>query len=358
MKALRIILTQNSANYKKEETSENKMTYPLPPFSTIIGALHETCNYKEYHPMDISIQGNFGSLVKRAYTDYCYLNRVMDDRGILIKMSNSDMLSKACLKLANAKNSTGNSFKDETTIQVHNRGMLDGYQDLEKLRLIIDEKKTEYKDKTSSIKLLRKDIKERLKLVEKKSDEYNDLKNQDKSLKDEIDRLNKEIKTYEEENYKIPRTKYKSLTTSLKFYEILHDIKLIIHIKTDDQTLSDIYDNIYNLKSIGRSEDFVDIEQVKLVELVEDDDCDITSPYSSYLNYEDVINEKIYTRDKIGREIIGTKYHLNKNYTIINNKRVFEKKKVIYASNYTIDETSENVFIDKDDDNEYIINFV
>ena len=43
MKALRIVLTQSSANYKKEETVRNKMTYPLPPFSTIIGAIHSAC---------------------------------------------------------------------------------------------------------------------------------------------------------------------------------------------------------------------------------------------------------------------------------------------------------------------------
>ena len=34
MKALRIKLHQASANYRKEETAENKMTYPLPPIST------------------------------------------------------------------------------------------------------------------------------------------------------------------------------------------------------------------------------------------------------------------------------------------------------------------------------------
>ena len=34
-KLLRIKLHQNKANYKKEETSENKMTYPLPPYSTV-----------------------------------------------------------------------------------------------------------------------------------------------------------------------------------------------------------------------------------------------------------------------------------------------------------------------------------
>ena len=45
MKALRLIIHQNSANYKKEETVDNKMTYPLPPISTIIGALHCICGY-------------------------------------------------------------------------------------------------------------------------------------------------------------------------------------------------------------------------------------------------------------------------------------------------------------------------
>ena len=33
MKALRIKLHQASANYRKEETAENKMTYPLPPIA-------------------------------------------------------------------------------------------------------------------------------------------------------------------------------------------------------------------------------------------------------------------------------------------------------------------------------------
>ena len=40
MKALRICLKQSLANYRREETVDNKMTYPLPPYSTVIGALH------------------------------------------------------------------------------------------------------------------------------------------------------------------------------------------------------------------------------------------------------------------------------------------------------------------------------
>ena len=95
MKCLRIKLTQSSANYRREETVTNKMTYPLPPFSTVIGALHNACGYTETHPMDVSIQGRFESMGKKAYTDYCFLNSTMDDRGILVKMYDSEKLSKA-----------------------------------------------------------------------------------------------------------------------------------------------------------------------------------------------------------------------------------------------------------------------
>lgn len=65
MDALRIIIKQNSANYRKEEAMDNKMTYPLPPISTIIGAIHNACNYREYHPMDISIQENMNLCIKK-----------------------------------------------------------------------------------------------------------------------------------------------------------------------------------------------------------------------------------------------------------------------------------------------------
>ena len=85
MKCLRIKLTQSSANYRREETVTNKMTYPLPPMSTVIGALHNACGYTETHPMDVSIQGKFESMGKKAYTDYCFLNSTMDDRGIMVK---------------------------------------------------------------------------------------------------------------------------------------------------------------------------------------------------------------------------------------------------------------------------------
>ena len=102
MKAIRIELTQNQANYRKEETIENKMTYPLPPMSTVIGAIHKACGFKTYRPMDISIQGSYGSMQRETYKDYAFLNSTMNDRGILVKMRNPKSLSTAYDVIAEA----------------------------------------------------------------------------------------------------------------------------------------------------------------------------------------------------------------------------------------------------------------
>ena len=110
MKAFRLVIRQTSANYRKPECVDNKMTYPLPPFSTVIGALHKACGYTEYHPMNVSIQGQYESMHREPYTDYCFLNSLQDDRGILVKMKNGEMLSTAFDKVAVAKKPQGNSF--------------------------------------------------------------------------------------------------------------------------------------------------------------------------------------------------------------------------------------------------------
>lgn len=35
-----------------------ELTYPLPPFSTVIGMVHRLCRWKTYHPMDVSVCGS------------------------------------------------------------------------------------------------------------------------------------------------------------------------------------------------------------------------------------------------------------------------------------------------------------
>lgn len=280
MELLRIKLKQSKAHYRKEETIDNRMTYPLPPFSTVIGAIHKACNFKEYHEMDISIQGRYVSLAKEPYTDYLFLNSVMDDRGILVKSSNENFLSKSFIKVAEATKATGNSFKNEVTIFVHNRPLLDEYKDLR-----------ENNPKSEELK------------------------------------------------------KYRSLVTSLKFYEVLNEVELVLHISSDIETLKIVKNNIYNLKAIGRSEDFVDIEECEFIEVKEiEEDDEITNELSGYLKLESVRNEDVTLNkdSKVG----GTLYFLNKDYKIIKNQRVFNRKKVVYASKYTADDRSKNILFD------------
>ncbi len=169
MKALRIVITQSSANYRKEETIDNKMTYPLPPISTVIGALHNACGYKEYKEMDISIQGKFESMSKEPYTDYCFYNYLMDDRGILVKMKNGNLLSSAFDKVASAKKSQGNDFRKGVTIQVYNEELLKEYRDLKDLKDKIDNyKSTDYKIKLETIKTEKKQLADAKKKLDKK----------------------------------------------------------------------------------------------------------------------------------------------------------------------------------------------
>lgn len=371
MQALRIVLRQSSANYRKEETVDNKMTYPLPPLSTVIGALHVACGYKEYKPMDISIQGRFESMLKEPYTDYCFLNSIMNDRGILVKMQNSTLLSSAFTKVASAKNSTGNDFRKEITIQVHNRDLLTEYQELKNLADKIKEyKDIELKSEIAKMDSEIKSLNSEKKKFDKKSDEYKEKDNKEKEIKQAKNDMLAKVKDYENKNYNEPISKYRSLTTSLKYYEILYNIELIVHIKADDEVLNTILENIYNLKSIGRSEDFVEVVEAKIVELVQDYNYSgEKSEYSAYLRYEDVVTKddldepKIYTRSDQNRDVNGTVYYMNKNYEIINEQRIFKKIKVLYTSNYQIESTSDNVWLDIDDSKKdvikkYIVNFV
>lgn len=70
MKAIRIKLSQNMVNYRKPTSFQLKETYPLPPPSTVIGMVHNFCEFTGYHQMDISIQGKYYSKVNDLYTRY------------------------------------------------------------------------------------------------------------------------------------------------------------------------------------------------------------------------------------------------------------------------------------------------
>lgn len=72
MKVIRVQSFQNLANYRKPTSFLIKETYPLPPYSTVIGMIHAACGFREYHSMKVSIQGTNKGIVPDLYTRYSF----------------------------------------------------------------------------------------------------------------------------------------------------------------------------------------------------------------------------------------------------------------------------------------------
>lgn len=94
MKALRIKLYQETASYTKPFAFKVGETYPLPPYSTVIGMFHRVLKAETYHEMKISIQGT-------------YEEKLVDYR--------SSFLYKKDESTKNKKDESAESKKDEST---------------------------------------------------------------------------------------------------------------------------------------------------------------------------------------------------------------------------------------------------
>lgn len=70
MKAIRLCISQQTANYRIPTSFQLKESYPLPPYSTVIGFIHSICGYTEYEPMEISVQGRYYSKANDLFTRY------------------------------------------------------------------------------------------------------------------------------------------------------------------------------------------------------------------------------------------------------------------------------------------------
>ncbi|MBC1563631.1 CRISPR-associated protein Cas5 [Listeria booriae] len=79
MKAVKIKINQDAANYKVPHSFQKKESYPLPPFSTVIGMVHVAAGFKEYHPMQVSVAGTSFSSVDDMYNRYEFSNGVKFD---------------------------------------------------------------------------------------------------------------------------------------------------------------------------------------------------------------------------------------------------------------------------------------
>ena len=70
MKAIRFTAYQNMPSYRKPTSFILKESYPLPPYSSVIGMIHAACGFTNYIDMDISIQGRYYSSTSELYTKY------------------------------------------------------------------------------------------------------------------------------------------------------------------------------------------------------------------------------------------------------------------------------------------------
>ena len=70
MKAIRVVAYQTMCSYRKPTSFILKESFPLPPYSSVIGMIHSACGFDQYHDMYLGIQGSHNSSVSEIYTKY------------------------------------------------------------------------------------------------------------------------------------------------------------------------------------------------------------------------------------------------------------------------------------------------
>lgn len=285
MKAIRIKLKQDMVNYKKPTSFQLKETYPLPPPSTVIGMAHYLCDFNEYKEMNISIQGKYYSKVNDLYNRYELSDKMAEDKKKRCKkcMTINETKAKIC------KNCKGTEFQDVWVPRGNliNKIVAPGikkYESLYKKNMVLDEKTREE---------LKKD--------------------------------------------------YISVIEGPATAELLTNVELLLHIIPKDQTLVEKIEKAFlyprEYPSLGRREDLVLIEEVKVVDIYEKEieyEIDIKNDYSAYIPINLLEDGNV----DIAKEITsaGTRYRLTKNYIPIEKGtdgkvfRQWNKVDVVYAS--------------------------
>lgn len=126
--------------------------------------------------------------------------------------------------------------------------------------------------------------------------------------------------------------------------ELLYDVEHIFHVKVEESMIEKIRDGILKPKvflSLGRSEDLLVIEDVKIVDVQEKSLSSYNLKYNAYVPYE-------FLKDN---EDVGTVYNINKKYHIDEKTklRIWDDvaKVVIFNKN---DVLNGKFYIDNDDD--------
>lgn len=216
-----------------------------------------------------------------------------------------------------------------------------------------EENKDVIKPKIKELKDKEKEFKTEQKKYDKNSEEYEDLKNKIEDIKNKCKLIDSDFKNKYKTEYDDLQKHFKTLVKKPSMQEVLYDVELVIHVKTDDETANDILENIQNFVSLGRSEDFIELIEAKETEVFEAyDDVNLKDDYKIYAKLSEIsrggnYGSFIFTDGNNKKEAKGTVYYISKNYIIENNRRVFNKIPCLYSSNLGIDEDS-NGFVDSE----------
>ena len=159
-----------------------------------------------------------------------------------------------------------------------------------------------------------------------------------------------------------PLSHFKTLTKGIQTQEVLYDVELVLHISAKEPILKDILENQNNFVALGRSEDFIELLEMKEVELSSDINGDYKLPgdYSMYVNADCVntdeggMGDYFLTNEGGKKPAKGTIYYVAKDYVIEGKRRVFNKIACLYSSNIGIDESSKNALYEPEGG--YIVN--
>lgn len=164
---------------------------------------------------------------------------------------------------------------------------------------------------------------------------------------------------YEKERHQIETGGY-GISRGVATAELLTDVELLLHIIPKNQSLLNKIEKAFlypkEYPSLGRREDLVLIEEVKMVNIFEEElegDIDIKNSYSAYIPADILEGKDAALKSESGPA--GTRYKLNKDYTLVDQGtkrypkvfRRWNKVDVIYGSKVQVFEYAE---IKLDDD--------
>lgn len=167
---------------------------------------------------------------------------------------------------------------------------------------------------------------------------------------------------YDESRHQIQVVEF-GVSRGISTVELLVDVELLIHIIPKDQSLIEEIKNAFDYPreypSLGRREDLVRIDEVKVVDIFEENlagDVELAEDFTAYIPERLIKNESIILDGpEPGIKSRGTWYKVTKDYQLVNQGsekapkffRRWNKVNVIYSSGITAVE-DEVLLIDSD----------